>query len=110
MALFNRGPKTPNAADGKPSTGAQPEGGYGSGGAPGKAQKMNGKRGDCLRMKSAALKPSGGYGTHGKPSPKKPKINQAMGGYCADGMAEPKTSIPSDQVKGRFNLPRGKFV
>ena len=110
MALFNRGPKTPCGAKSKPSTGAQPEGGYGSAGAPGKAQKTSGKKGDCLRMTSAALKPAGGYGTHGSPSPKKPKVNQGMGGYAADGMAEPKSPIPSDQVKGRFNLPKGKFV
>lgn len=108
--VFKSGPKTPKGSDGKPSTGAQPEGGYGSYGAPSKAQKTNGKKGDCLRMTSPSLKPSGGYGTHGKPSPKKPKVTQPMGGYAADGMAEPKTSIPSDQVKGRFNLPRGKFV
>ena len=110
MALFNRGSKTPNGFNGRPSTGAQPEGGYGAAGAPGKAQKTNGKKGDCLRMTSAALKPSGGYGTHGRPSSKKPKVNQALGSYGADGMATPTTTIPSDQVKGRFNLPKGKFV
>lgn len=108
--VFKTGPKTPKGSDGKPVTGGQPEGGYGSYGAPGKAQKTNGKRGDCLRMTSPALKPKGGYGTHGRPMEKKPKVRQPLGSYADDGMATPKTPIPSDQKTGRFNLPKGKFV
>lgn len=107
--LFNRGSKTPNAANGKPSTGGQPDGGYGSYGAPSRAQKMSTDKGS-MRYSTPALKPSGGYGTHGMPMEKNPKVKQKMGDYCKDGMATPKTPIPSDQVKGRFNLPKGKFV
>jgi hypothetical protein len=110
MNMFKSGPKTPNACDGKPPTGARPEGGYGSAGAPGKAQKLSGKKGDGLRMKSAPMKPKGGYGPRGKPKTKAPKVTQRMGYYAKDGMPTPKSPIPSDQVAGRFNLPKGKFV
>jgi hypothetical protein len=112
MALFNRGSKTPNGANGKPSTDAVPEGGYGSYGAPSKAQKMSAKKDKPSggRGNVPARKPSGGYGTHGKPSSRASTSKQGMSDYASDGMAEPKTPIPSDQKKGRFNLPRGKFT
>lgn len=122
MALFKRGSKAPNGANGKPSTDPAPEGGYGSGGVPGKAQKTSiaknapaGKHGSYGTPRGS--KPSGGYGTYGKVSPKgysksaKPSTcKKPMGSYANDGMAEPKCAIPSDQKKGRFNLPRGKFT
>ena len=109
--MFNKGPKTPDACNGKPMTGARPEGGYGSAGAPSKAQKMSAKRGGKEgRMTAKANKPMGGYGTHGKPMSKKPKITQPMGDYASDGMATPNTPIPKDQKTGRFNLPKGKFT
>lgn len=119
MALFKRGSKAPNGANGKPSTDPAPEGGYGSGGVPGKAQKTSAikSKPSGSGKKSAALKPAGGYGTYGKVSPKgysksqKPSTcKREMGGYANDGMAEPKCAIPSDQKKGRFNLPKGKFT
>ena len=118
--LFKRGSKAPTGANGKPSTGAVPDGGYGSGGVPGKAQKMSAKKGKPSggRKGTPAHKPSGGYGSYGKPnSSVVPKGStgsgtgkQRMGSYANDGMAEPKTPIPSDQKAGRFNLPRGKFT
>lgn len=110
MAIFKKGPMTPDACNGKPNTGAQPKGGYGSAGAPSKAQKMGGKKGEGLRMKTKPNKPMGGFGTHGKPMEKKQQIRQPMGDYACDGMATPKTPIPKDQKTGRFNLPKGKFV
>ena len=120
MALFKRGSKAPNGANGKPSTDAVPEGGYGSGGVPGKAQKTSASKSKPSggRKGTPARKPSGGYGTYGKPNagtvPKggtgSGTGKQRMGSYANDGMAEPKTSIPSDQVAGRFNLPKGKFT
>lgn len=110
MTVFKKGPKTPDACNGRPSTGARPEGGYGAAGAPGKAQKYSGKKGDLLRMKSPAHKPAGGYGTHGKPRSKSSKVTQPLGTYAGDNMPEPKTPIPKDQKTGRFNLPKGKFV
>jgi len=118
MALFNRGSKAPNGANGKPSTGGVPEGGYGSGGVPGKAQKKSTPKNmpSGSGKKSAALKPSGGYGTYGKVSPrgysKSPPstCKKEMGSYANDGMAWPECPIPSDQKKGRFNLPKGKFT
>jgi hypothetical protein len=121
--LFKRGSKAPNGANGKPSTGAVPEGGYGSGGVPGKAQKTStpknapaGKHGSYGTPRGS--KPSGKYGTYGKPNAGTvPKGGTGsgtgkvrMGSYANDGMAEPKTPIPSDQKTGRFNLPRGKFT
>jgi hypothetical protein len=118
--LFKRGSKAPNGANGKPSVAAGPEGGYGSGGVPGKAQKEGTpkKMPSGKGKTSAALKPSGGHGTYGKPSagtvPKggtgSGTGKMKMGSYANDGMAEPKSSIPSDQKAGRFNLPKGKFT
>lgn len=108
--MIKHGPKTPDACCGKPATGARPEGGYGSAGAPSRAQKMSGKKGDGLRMTSPARKPMGGYAGRGKPMSKPSKVTQPMGDYASDDMAEPKTPIPKDQARGRFNLPKGKFV
>ena len=119
MGLFKRGSKAPNGANGKPSTGAVPEGGYGSGGVPGKAQKMSTPKNmpSGSGKKGAAHKPAGSYGTYGKVSPKgysksanPSTCKKPMGSYANDGMAEPKCSVPSDQTKGRFNLPKGKFT
>jgi len=99
----------------KPVTGAQPVGGYGAADAPGKAQKMSGGKKKPSGSygsygKCAPNKPKGGYGTRGKPTSKKPQGGQRMGSVGDDGMATPKTPIPSDQKTGRFNLPKGKFV
>lgn len=120
MAVFKSGSKTPSGANGKPSTGAVPEGGYGSYGVPSKAQKTSiaANKPSGSGKKGPALKPSGGHGTYGKPSagtvPKggtgSGSGKQRMGSYANDGMAEPKTPIPSDQKTGRFNLPKGKFT
>ena len=100
--MFKGGSKTPNGFMDKPQTGGVPEGGYGSGGTPSRAQKMS-------SSKTRANKPSGGYGTHGKPMSKKPRVGQRMGSYGNDGMAVPKTPIPRDKRK-LFNLPKVKVT
>lgn len=118
MTVFKRGPKNADGFDGKPMTGGQPEGGYGSAGAPSRAQRYSAKKGKPSGSYGsagmpAANKPSGGHGSYGKPKGKKSlmsKGQQPMGSYGSDGMAEPKTPIPADQATGRFNLPKGKFV
>ena len=119
MGLFKRGSKAPNGANGKPSTAPAPDGGYGSGGVPGKAQKETAIKSKPSggRKGAPALKPAGGYGTYGKvssggysKSAKPSTCKKPMGSYANDGMAEPKCAIPSDQKKGRFNLPKGKFT
>ncbi len=109
--LFKRGPKTPCGAHKKPATGASPKGGYGSGGTPHKAQKVSAVKNKPSggRKNTPANKPSGGYGTYGKPSPKKPTVTQPMGKYASDGMATPKTGIPTDKRK-LYNMPKGKFT
>ncbi len=108
--IFKRGPKTPNGANGKPSTGAQPKGGYGSGRTPHKAQKTSAPRGDQLRMKSAANKPKGGYGARGAPKPKASKVDQKMGEYAADGMSWPDATLDKLKKRKLFNMPKGKFT
>ena len=112
---FKKGPTNPSGSSGRPQTGAVPEGGYGSGGVPGRAQRMSAKKskskgGWGSAGKRSAKKPSGGWGTHGKPMTRKSRVGQRMGSYANDGMAEPKSPIPKDQATGRFNLPRGKFT
>ena len=56
MALFKRGSKAPKGVGSRPATGAVPEGGYGSGPVPGRAQKTS-------AIKS---KPEGGGGSYGQ--------------------------------------------
>lgn len=108
--VFKKGSKTPKATNGRPATGGQPEGGYGSGGTPGRAQKMSAQRGDGLRMTSPARKPKGGYGTHGKPMEKKPKVKQGMGRYAGDNMSWPKATLDKLKKSKLFNLPRVKIT
>lgn len=125
MTLFKRGHPTPDGFSGKPDTGAQPKGGYGAAEVPGRAQKYSAPKdkpsgGYGSYGKHKANKPAGGYGTSGKPRSGKPQggygarnksaVKQKLGKYGNDGMATPKTPIPKDQKKGRFNLPKGKFT
>jgi hypothetical protein len=111
MALFKRGSKAPSGANSKPATGAVPRGGYGSGGAPGKAQKTTAIKSKPAGGKKGAKahKPVGGYGARSKPG--KMKVNKpmvAMGTYAADNMATPKSPIPGKSKL--FNMPKGKFT
>jgi hypothetical protein len=67
------------------------------------------------RKNAKAYKPAGGYGTHGKPTEKarqsgfssKSKVN--IGSVGADGMATPKSPVPTNMSK-LFNMPKGKFT
>jgi hypothetical protein len=116
MAVFKKGPKNPSGANGKPPQAAVPEGGYGSGGVPHKAQRTSAVKvkpggGGGTYGKAPAYKPKSGYGTYGKPPrQKQSSCEQRCGEYASDGMAEPKSPIPKDQKSGRFNLPKGKFT
>jgi hypothetical protein len=119
MAVFKKGPKNPSGANGKPPNTAVPEGGYGSGGVPHKAQRTSAvKVKPSGGGKAPAYKPKSGYGTYGNPGASRgysksgspSTCEQRAGNYASDGMAEPKSPIPSDQKTGRFNLPKGKFT
>ena len=111
--MHNKGPVNKSGANGRPTTSPKPAGGYGSYGTP-----MKGMRTSAVKSKPsggrkghAANKPKGGFGSlSSAPTQKVSTPMQSMVSYAADGMATPKTPIPSDQVKGRFNLPKGKFV
>lgn len=92
---------------------AKPEGGYGSYGTPSRAQAMSAKKGKPGKDSGKSVKahkPKGGYGPRGKPVDKPSKGEVDMGTYGADGMSWPKATIPKDQKRGRFNLPKGKFI
>lgn len=111
--MIKKGPINPKGSNGKPATDGVPKGGYGSHGAPATGMRTSARKGKPSGggKGHAANKPKGGYGSMSGPSVQKvstPKVSMCSCG--ADGMAIPKTPIPSDQVKGRFNLPKGKFV
>jgi hypothetical protein len=69
----------------KAAKGHKPKGGYGA------------------RSKPAAYKPTGGYGSN----PSGPMTH--MSDYASDGVAAPKTAIPTNKAK-LFNMPKGKFT
>lgn len=110
---FRKGSKAPDGANGRPTTGGRPEGGYGSAGAPAKAQKMSAQKGKPQGggKGKAALKPAGGFGTHGKPYTKKQLMSesrQSNRDYAGDNMSCLDAKVPTDKRK-LFNMPRGNF-